>query len=407
MTHASTRWSHLVRHGLVGTTLLGAAVERAEAEACQDVAERSIGFVIGVDLSPRARLIGGVEARACLADGAEALVRIEIGGPPRLIAGARVRPYETTTEERVRERFSLEGGLVLDTHSQFGLHAAATLGDQGSYLALQTAMSLSAETPTRYSLLGGFSPWVLEENREVGVPGRPLRHGGRYVTPRVAARHRACASAEQRAVRDYFVGAAQLELSSVWTFLRLAQELVALGAPAALVAAALDAADDEIRHAEMCAHAAGDVALAGLPIEAARPRFTRRSSRARALAVLAAEAWREGCLNEAAAAEEARLAAADTDGATRAMLSTIAVDERRHAELSWAVLDWALAIDPSLARTVLAAPADGETTAGEGPAYDRALARHGVPSPTIRAAAYAHARQTALERVGGRVMRRA
>lgn len=394
MTNASTRWSHLVRHGLIGTSLLGAASVPAAADPCDWETSQSFGFVLGLDLSPRLRVIGGVEGRVCLDERSEALVRLELGGGDlRVIAGARVRPFESNAADGDSELVGLEGGLVLDAHQRFGLHGAATYGTHYAYGALQTMVSLNAAVPTRFSLLGGLSPSSLM-HEDTAVPGRPLRCDGRYVRPKLAAPRAACASEEQQAVSDYYVDAAQLELSSVWTFLRLAQELAAVGAPATLIARALDAADDEVRHAEMCARAAGGIALEAPPMDAARPRFTERS--AQALAVLAAEAWREGCHDEAAAAEEARLAACEAEGAARTMLVTIAADEHRHAELSWSVLAWVRSIDPSLAAVAVPYHEGPSTTR---PYFARALARHGVPSPEIAAAARSHARRNAARRI--------
>jgi hypothetical protein len=396
MTIARARWSNLLKHGLIGTSLVGAAAGRAAAEPCDEIASKTVGFVLGLELSQHPRLIGGIEGRACLNDKTEAMVRVEFGGGTRLIAGARVRPFEEAESDSDREWLGIEGGLVLGAHQRFGLHAAATYGSHSGYGALQALAALSDGAPTRFAILGGLAPWTLREQVDTGVPGRPLQHAGQYLCPRIVRPQRACASREERAVREHFEQSAQLELSSVWTFLRLAHELAAVGAPASLVEAALDAADDEVRHAEMCARAAGGVALMPLPMEAAQPRFTRRTSRA--LAVLAGEAWREGCFNEGAAAEEARLAAAEADGDARVMLSTIAVDESRHAELSWAVLAWVCAVDPASAR---AAVADvGDEAAEEPRVFDPALARHGVPSPRIADAARAHARREMRSRYG-------
>jgi hypothetical protein len=145
---------------------------------------------------------------------------------------------------------------------------------------------------------------------------------------------------------------------------------------------------------------AGGVALLPLPMEAARPRFRRRT--ARALAVLAAEAWREGCLNESAASEEARFAAGDAQGEAREMLATIATDEARHAELSWSVLAWVSSLDPSLLVVTVSTDAPRSS---ERRHFDPALARHGLPSPSVTDAARDHAWRMAAAR--GRVMRRA
>jgi hypothetical protein len=176
-------------------------------------------------------------------------------------------------------------------------------------------------------------------------------------------------------------------MSSVWTFLRLAAELAAVGAPDDLIAMALDAADDEVRHAGMCARAAGGVELTPLPMSCAQPRFVARSPRA--LEMLASEAWLEGCLNEGAAAEEARLASQAAEGTVSRMLAAIARDEHRHAELSWAVLAWLFEVAPAIAsRAIDGAPTPGPVTQV---AMDLALVKRGVPSPQMTAAARSHA----------------
>ncbi len=396
------RWNALVRHGLISTSLLGAAVTQARANSCDDIAERTVGVVVGVDVGDRTRLIGGLEYRQCLDHRTEGFVRVEVGGGTRFFGGVRVRPFEDPDnnhsypdEDGGGEWLGIEGGAgwTLGGHERFGLHLAATYGSHSAYAALQTWMP-TREGAQRYTLLGGLAPWTLFQ--PTVVEGRPLIRDGQYVRPGFAAPLPEMASAETRAVRDHFAGSAQIEYSSVWTFLRLASELMAVGAPAELIAAALDAADDEVRHAELCAHAAGDIALLPLPPSMAQARFTRRSPHA--LAILAAEAWREGCLNETAAAEEARLASGEAEGPARAMLASIANDETRHAELSWRVLAWIFAVAPAVATEALAAVAPGAPIREE-PAHDRALARHGVPTSEITAAARAHAARFARARL--------
>jgi hypothetical protein len=386
-----SRWSHLARHGLLGTTLLGLAAQPAAAESCDYIAGSTIGFVFGVDLSPRARVFGGIEGRRCVANNTEVMARFEIGGgSPRLIVGGRVRPFEKIGDNGDAESLGVEAGGVIDMEARLGLHIAATYGNHSAYLAAQGLILVSgAAQPPRISVLAGLAPWTAFGSTV--VEGRPLIHDGRLVRPALQFVP-SVRSAEDRDVRDHFTSSAQFEMSSVWTFLRLAEELAAVGAPAALIAAALDAADDEVRHAELCAAAAGGVELSPLPLGAALPRFTARS--AHALAILAAEAWCEGCLNEGAAAEEARLAAAETTGETRSMLVSIARDEAEHAALSWAVLAWLFETAPAITK---AAIAQIPATAGErdAPAIDAALVRRGVPSPQITAAARAHAATTA------------
>lgn len=384
------RWSNLVRHGLLGTSLAGLAAAPAAAEPCDDVASETVALVIGLNLSPRPGLVGGIEARRCVRDDAEVMVRFELGGgAPRVIAGGRIRPFEKGTDE-MGESLGFEGGLGIDTLNRLALHAAVTQGSHSAYAALQGWLGTGGTETARVSLVGGLAPWTLQG--PMVVEGRPLHVDGHLVRPALARLPRA-RSAEARAARDHFASSAQYEQSSVWTFLRLAAELAAVGAPAALVARALDAADDEVRHAELCAAAAGGVVLAELPRYLAQPRFTARSPRA--LAILADEAWRDGCLNETAAAEEARLAAAEAAGPIAAALATIARDEAGHAALSWDVLAWVAAVAPhvvaSLDHTLPRVQAGG--------AGDAALVRRGVPSPAMTAAAWAFAAATARDRL--------
>jgi hypothetical protein len=304
-----------------------------------------------------------------------------------------VRPFERRDDDRQLEHVGAEGGLGLDLQARVGLHAAISYGTSALYGGLQTYATVSgAGAPQRLSLLGAIS-LTRAPTEPVVVDGRPLLEHGRALRPALLARAEP-RDREGRAVRDHFTSSAQLELSSVWSFLRLAAELAAVGAPAALVAAALDAADDEVRHADLCAEAAGGLVLAGLGEARARPRFTTRTPAA--LAILAAEAWREGCLNETAAAEEARLAAGEAEGPARMMLTTIARDEAGHAELAWAVLAWVASIAPATVRAAAVVPAGWTGPDGHG---DRALARHGVPGPALTAAAVAHATAVATRRV--------
>lgn len=388
-----TRWSSLARYGLLGNTLLGLAAGRVAAEPCDDVAARSVSIVLGVELSPRARLIGGIEARQCLTDKTEAMVRAEFGGGTRLIFGARARPFESPDKQSDAEQVGLEAGVVLASHNRIDVHIAGTYGPHFLYAALQGHLPLNqVDRPFHLGLVGALSPTALRPQGMV-VNGRPLSTAGRHLCPDVIGGLCEVRSREEQIVRDHFVSSAQLELSSVWTFLRLAAELATVGAPEELVLAALDAADDEVRHAELCAGAAGGVVLAALAASAAQPRFTTRT--AHALGVLASEAWLEGCLNEGAAAEEARIAGKEARGSIAGMLASIACDESRHAELSWAVLSWVSSIAPDVVESielrVPEAPSDGPS--------DHALAQHGVPSRAVTAAAWDTATSAARSRL--------
>ncbi len=170
------------------------------------------------------------------------------------------------------------------------------------------------------------------------VDGRPLRDAsgravglGAFGTP----------GADEAA--DAWGRSAQAEAASVPAFLQLAAELLAHDAPADLVERALDAAEDEIRHARICAAMAsrfsGHRERPTIPTAPLRAPLPGQAGLAR----LAVESWIDGCLGEGAAAARARFAAKHTsDARVRSASATIARDEARHAELGWDVLGFAL-----------------------------------------------------------------
>ncbi len=139
---------------------------------------------------------------------------------------------------------------------------------------------------------------------------------------------------------------AQLEHASIASFARFTLELLSLGAPMDLVRRASEATLEEVRHAELClvlaetlgagAHRAGPLPqAAGLP--------------ARPLSEIVVAAIREGCVGEtlAAIAAQRQLERAESAPA-RDVLTVIARDEARHAELGWAFVGWALRQEPAL-----------------------------------------------------------
>ena len=129
---------------------------------------------------------------------------------------------------------------------------------------------------------------------------------------------------------------AHLEAASVPAFTQLARELAAHGAPERLIAGARRARADEERHAAMVGKLAKNAGARLLALDV-------RPTPPRPLVELALENAVEGCVREtlgaAVAAEEARRVA---DPSTARVLREIAVDERRHANLAWAVDEWAL-----------------------------------------------------------------
>ncbi|MDC3956098.1 ferritin-like domain-containing protein [Polyangium jinanense] len=168
------------------------------------------------------------------------------------------------------------------------------------------------------------------------------------------------------------------EHASVASFGRFALELLAVGAPADLVTRAHRAAEDEVRHAELCFALASNYAG-----EARAPGpfpFEGRIDICADLASVAARAAREGCIGETiAAAVAAEQLAAATDPAVHAVLRLIAEDEARHAELAWRTVAWAVRVGGDAVRAaVLEVFASlGQGAPGERTPSDPRLAAHG------------------------------
>ena len=149
-------------------------------------------------------------------------------------------------------------------------------------------------------------------------------------------------SRAQRAdVAAHWLAAAQMEHASVASFARLTLELLAVGAPPELLVRAQQAGLDEVRHAQTCFALA---AAYGADVRGPGALATGGAVRPADLATLAADAAREGCVWETAAALEARVAAAECrDPEARRWLTQIADDEANHADLAWDLVRWALA----------------------------------------------------------------
>ena len=185
--------------------------------------------------------------------------------------------------------------------------------------------------------------------------GRPLLVDGHARTARPDARDRGWAdgpgdtspaleglsTAARAALADAWTADALLEHASIASFSRFALQLLAVGAPADLVALAHRAALDEVRHARLCfALAAG---YRGGPVAPSAFPFDGALAVGRDLVELAAATAREGCIGETLAALLAaeQLARAE-DPAVRRALAVIVDDEARHAELAWRTVAWAM-----------------------------------------------------------------
>jgi len=135
-------------------------------------------------------------------------------------------------------------------------------------------------------------------------------------------------------IGGWLASMAELEAAAVEAFERMVVELRHHGAPAELVARAEEAREDEIRHAR------------AMGLQAARFGGTvrphvRGAMHARDLEAMAVENAVEGCVRETfgaiLAAYQARAA---TDAELRRELACIAVEEARHAQLSWDLAAW-------------------------------------------------------------------
>ena len=163
------------------------------------------------------------------------------------------------------------------------------------------------------------------------------------LAPKPSGHHQALAAAWRADAMD--------EHASVASFFAFGMELLACGAPPALVAAAAQAAAQEVAHAQLC------LALATrLDGQTAGPGALDCSGGGgqRGLAELAAATVREGCVGETIAAAHAATAASHaTEPAVREALRRIADDEAGHAELAWRFVAWALATGDAQVRVAV------------------------------------------------------
>ncbi len=185
------------------------------------------------------------------------------------------------------------------------------------------------------------------------VKGRPPRDGSgalvlAEVEPRGDWRAPLATGPAPPAVAAHWLEVARMEHASVAAFASLSLDLLALGAPADLIAGAHAAALDEIEHARLAfalvsSYSGRDIGPGPLP------NAPRSLDASRTLL----ETLRDGCVGEALAALEARAAAARaSDPAARAALERIADDEERHAELAFRILAWLARSRPELARAL-------------------------------------------------------
>jgi hypothetical protein len=223
-----------------------------------------------------------------------------------------------------------------------------------------------------------------------GVPGRPFLVGAEIRRAPLRAADGWCDAniapadgldeRQRVSAARHYQQAALLEHASIAAFARFTLQLLELGAPADLCSAAQEAMRDETLHAQLCFTLAsryagqplapGPLSMSGVLVPATLDDVAR-------LCLL------EGCVGETLAAIEAAEALAGaTDPEVRRALERIAQDERRHAELAFRFVAWALEQRPhSGLRHALAAVLEATVGVSRCAADDDAGSqRHAEPS---------------------------
>lgn len=171
---------------------------------------------------------------------------------------------------------------------------------------------------------------VVDDNNTAHEAFFEARGHGCHPRGRTPAGLESVAACAAPGLARFLADAHHLEAASVTAFERLADELSALGAPAALVRRARAAAADEVRHAQLMA----SLGAATSPVVVAPS--TRRS-----LESIAIENAVEGCVREAFAAVICELQAQRASDATiRGAMREVADDEHAHADLAHDVAAW-------------------------------------------------------------------
>jgi hypothetical protein len=269
----------------------------------------------------------------------------------------------------------------------------------GVALATLAVMVGGAEIMVLVNLLQGFGRGLHGRVLRVrGCPALPpvdgggLSEGTASLDPpgsRGPSDVRALADGDRDALAAHWTLVAREEHASIAAFERLALALAAHGAPCSLVARAEASARQEADHAARGFALASTFAGRTLAPAAWHPDAEPTPSLVR----LAVEALLDGCLGEGTGAAEAAtlVAGRRTVDPVRATLVVIARDEAGHAEFSWAMLEWCLAVG---GEPVHAAVEAAVATLRERPAPPTARdpgdvqRRFGVPTRAERDAAW-------------------
>lgn len=204
-------------------------------------------------------------------------------------------------------------------------------------------------------------------------------------------------TADRQLLAHHWASIAASEHGSIAAFHRLGLELLAIGAPADLIAACQRAAADETRHARLAFTLASR--FAGVPIGPATLDLPHPLPLARTLVALAEDTVRSACVEETLAIAAAiALRSTATDPAVCFALDRIVADETRHAAFAWRLVRYLVdlggaPVHAAVQRAFAAAP-----TPGGGPGAPPAhLARWGCVSDARLAAAVAQARRAVVD----------
>jgi hypothetical protein len=242
----------------------------------------------------------------------------------------------------------------------YGIFACESAGDQCSSqadCADGNSCLYSADTQVRTCRVEGCGvgrPFLIEERARTADAAARVdwRDDG------VAVRMPASAEERERLARRW-TEVALAEHASIAAFARFALQLLALGAPAALVSSTNEALADETRHAKVCfdlasRYAGRDIGPGPLDVSGALDGADKEH--------VLRTAFREGCVGESLAALEALEAAEHaTDPAVAMILRGIAADETRHAALAWRFVAWMLETEGEWAVEVVRAEVGLET----------------------------------------------
>ncbi len=193
-------------------------------------------------------------------------------------------------------------------------------------------------------------PFTVGGAARFAIPtgGRPWGEATATLQPPEAVRERVAA---------VWAAAGRAEHASVASFARFALELMALGAPADLLAGASRAMADEVAHARACFGIVAGIRGVAPDVGALDVRDSLAAA-GDATASLRA-LIHEGCVGETLSAARAeRALAGAVDPTVRAALQTIVSDEARHATYAWRCARWLLATRPDLKGVARAAFAE-------------------------------------------------